>query len=82
MYPLLKTDAQPDVHYPDDSCTCPAGPVYDFMLREFTNKTLHVYRICTCCGARSPSPVKRETINLEKWRELLIESGREVRNEV
>ena len=30
------------------------------------------------CGAVARSPVKRESIPFEKWRELLIESGREV----
>ena len=66
------------VHYPDESCNCPVGPVYDFALRQFKNGTLHVYRCCRSCGAVARSPVKRESIPFEKWRELLIESGREV----
>ena len=67
-----------NVHYPDTDCTCAAGPVYDYELREFSNGTLHVYRSCKCCYARSRSPVKRETIGLSKWRDLLIAHGREV----
>ena len=77
MYSHLKNDA-PDVHYPDPHCTCAAGPVYDFTLREFSNGTLHVYRFCKSCGARATSPVKRETLPISKWRELLIAHGREV----
>ena len=64
-----------DVHYPDHACTCFAGPVYDFKLREFRNGTLHVYRICRCCGATARSPVPRETISRAEWHELLIASG-------
>lgn len=82
MYPLLRTDAQPDVHFPDNAISCPAGPVYDFELREFSNKTYHVYRVCSCCGARSVSPVKRETISIDIRRERLLKSGREVRREI
>lgn len=67
-----------NVHFPDKNCTCPVGPVYDFTLKTFSNGTLHVYRYCRCCGARATSPVKRESISLQKWRELLISSGREV----
>ena len=74
----LYRDPAVDVHYPDARCQCAAGPVYDFQLREFVNGTLHVYRFCKCCGARARSPVKRETIGIAKWRELLVESGREV----
>lgn len=74
---LLKPIAH-DVQYPDTDCTCFAGPVYDYQLREFRNGSLHVYRICKVCGASSRSPVKRESIGLQKWRELLIASGRQV----
>lgn len=72
----ISPHVEKDVHYPH--CTCFAGPVYDYDLKEFSNGTLHVYRFCKCCGARARSPVKRETIPFDKWRELLIESGREV----
>ena len=79
MHSLFRSDA-PDVHYPDTACTCPAGPVYDFTLREFRNgNPLHVYRYCKRCGTRAQSPVKRESIPFEKWRELLVARGREVR---
>ena len=71
-------ESQTSVHFPDWKCTCPVGPVYDYILKEFSNGTLHVYRYCRCCGARARSPVKRESISLVKWRSLLIESGREV----
>lgn len=64
------------VHFP--ICKCPGGPVVDYRLREFKNGTLHIYKVCTACGVVAPSPVKRETVSLQKWRELLIESGREV----
>ena len=74
MHSLLKSDA-PDVHFPDSACTCLAGPIYDWTLREFSNGTLHVYRYCRSCGARARSPVKRETIGLAKWKEILIASG-------
>lgn len=77
LHPTHRTPST-DVHYPDQSCTCFAGPVYDFTLREFRNGTLHVYRTCKCCGARATSPVKRESIGITKWRELLIAHGREV----
>ena len=77
--PLLR---QPDtlkkVHFP--KCTCFAGPVYDFQLKNFKNGTLHVYRFCRTCGAIAQSPVKRETVRWAKWRELLIKAGREVRS--
>ena len=59
-------------------CSCPAGPVLDYRLKEFSNKPLSVYAVCRCCGTRARSPVKRESIPLTKWRELLIENGREV----
>ena len=61
------------------NCTCLFSPVLDYQLREFRNGTLHVYRYCKRCGRRAQSPVKRETIGIHKWRELLIASGREVR---
>ena len=77
MDTYLSTSA-PAVHYPDETCTCFAGPVYDFQLREFSYGTLHVYRYCRCCGPSARSPVKRETIGVAKWRELLRASGREV----
>ena len=64
-----------DVHFPDSACTCYAGPVYDFTLREFSNGTLHVYRFCKTCGTRATSPIKRTSIPLAKWQELLITSG-------
>lgn len=76
---MLSSSPVTDVHYPDPDCTCFAGPVYDFQLREFTNGSLHVYRVCKCCGARSRSPVKRESIPLSKWRELLLAFGCEVK---
>ena len=78
MHSLLNSSDAPDVHYPDSACHCAAGPVYGYSLREFSNGTLHVYRYCRSCGARARSPVKRETIGIAKWRELLIASGREV----
>ena len=67
-----------DVHFPD--CTCFACPIYDVLLRELVSNgnPIDIYRYCRCCGNRARSPVKRETISLHKWRELLIESGREV----
>lgn len=58
-----------DCHIPD--CTCPVGAVVDYQLREFTNGTLHVYPYCRSCGTRAISPVKRETIPLQKWRDLI-----------
>ena len=71
--------AQP-VHFPDTACTCAAGPVYDFQLREFSNGSLHVYRICRTCGARAQSPCPRSHVSsLEKWRQLLMDAGVEVR---
>ena len=74
--PLFSDRGVPTVHQP--KCLCPCGPVYDFQLKEFSNGTLHVYRYCKCCGERAASPVKRQTISLSKWRELLRASGREV----
>lgn len=76
--PLLRSpDTLKDGHFPD--CTCFAGPVYDFQIREFANgKPLHVYRFCRCCGNRAPSPLPRTTVSRRQWQELLIESGREV----
>ena len=61
------------VHFPN--CISPCGPVTDYQLREFTNGTLHVYRFCKTCGTRATSPVKRTSIPLAKWQELLIASG-------
>ena len=60
------------------NCTCLFEPVLDYQLREFRNGTLHVFRYCKRCGTRAQSPVKRSSIPLVKWRELLIASGREV----
>ena len=62
-----------DCHYPQ--CSCPAGAVYDFKLREFVNGTLHVYRFCRTCGAVAQSPVKRTSIPFAKWRELCQQEG-------
>lgn len=73
----LSTDAPAACHL--RLCDCPCGPVHDYQLREFKNATLPVYRYCRACGTRSQSPVPRTTIRLQKWRELLIASGREVR---
>ena len=67
-----------NVHFP--KCTCFAGPVYDFQLKNGKNGTLHVYRFCRTCGVIAQSPVKRETARWAKWRELLIKAGREVRS--
>lgn len=61
------------VHSPN--CDCPCGPVNDSQLREFSNGTLHVYRYCRSCGTRATSPVKRESIPLQKWQDFLIASG-------
>lgn len=61
------------VHFPN--CDCPVGPVIDYQLREFSNSTRHVYRFCKSCGTRATSPVKRTSIPLAKWQELLITSG-------
>ena len=56
-------------------CQCPVGPVVDYQLKEFSNGTLHVYAYCKCCGTRARSPIKRTSIPLHKWKELLITSG-------
>ena len=61
------------VHVPN--CECPCGAVTDYQLKEFKNGTLHVYAYCKSCGTRATSPVKRESIPLTKWKELLIVSG-------
>ena len=75
---LRPPDTLKDVHF--WNCTCLAGPVYDFQRRALSNgNPLHVYCYCRWCGRRARSPVKPETINLQKWKpERLIDSGRKV----
>lgn len=60
----------------DPACLCGAG--IDYRLREFSNGTLHLYKVCTACGLFASFPCKRETVSLAKWRELLQRIGREV----
>ena len=57
------------------------GEWIDGLARTY-HGTLHVYRSCRTCGTRATSPVKRTSIPLRKWQELLIASGHiaEVRN--
>lgn len=66
-----------NVHFPQ--CQCRVGPVCDFELKEFKNATFvdGLFSIKTC-RTRAPSPTKRTDLSLEKWRTLLILSGREV----
>lgn len=63
------------VHYP--SCRC-SSHHHDSELKEFRNGTLHGDVVCRPCSRRARSPLKREKIGLEKWRELRLESGQEV----
>ena len=60
----------------DPACLCGAG--IEYRLREFSNGTLHLYKVCTACGLFASFPCKRESVSLAKWRELLQRIGREV----
>ena len=67
-------DKKQKIH--DPACLCGAG--IDYRLREFSNGTLHLYKVCKACGLMDSFPCKRESVSLAKWRELLTASGREV----
>ena len=49
-------------------------------LRKFKNGSLHVYYVCAECGKRAQSPCPRNhVLTFEKWRQLLVDAGEEVR---
>lgn len=60
----------------DPACLCGVG--VDYRLREFSNGTLHLYKVCKACGLFASFPCKRESVSLDLWCELLQRIGREV----
>ncbi len=55
------------VHYP--KCGCDSK--YAIKLRMFSNRSIHLYRVCLECGKPSTSPIPKNSVNNNQFYSML-----------